>query len=84
MAANVPSMPKHEQTSAGQERDSATALTIPGAAAALSLSTRTVYDELRAGRLSAVRIGPRAGAVRITRAEIARYPADAQSWEPSA
>jgi len=63
--------------------DTPAALTIDAAADYVSMSRKTIYDELRAGRLAAVRLGPRRGAVRITRAELDRYLADAQAWEPA-
>lgn len=59
------------------------ALTIPAAANYLSVSPRTVYDLMRSGALSAFRIGPRQGAVRISRAELDRYISEAQAWEPA-
>lgn len=63
--------------------DTRAALTIPAAADYVSVSTRTIYDEMRAGRIAAVRLGPRKGAVRITRAELDRYISEAQAWEPA-
>jgi excisionase family DNA binding protein len=58
-------------------------LTIPQAAAYLAVTPKTVYDEMRAGRLGAVRIGPRRGASRIAVSELDRYISDAQAWEPA-
>jgi excisionase family DNA binding protein len=59
-------------------------LTYGEAAEYLSVSDRTVRDEVRAGNLGAVRIGPRSGAVRITRAELDRYIANLPAYEPAA
>ena len=58
-------------------------LTIPQSATYLGVSTKTIYQEMRAGNLAAVRIGPRQGAVRITRTELDRYITEAQAWEPA-
>jgi excisionase family DNA binding protein len=58
-------------------------LTIPQSAAYLGVSTKTVYQEMRAGNLAAVRMGPRRGAVRVARAELDRYISEAQAWEPA-
>ena len=58
-------------------------LTYSEAAAYLRVSDRTVRDEVRAGNLAAVRIGPRGGAVRISRAELDRYIAALPAYEPA-
>ena len=59
-------------------------LTYTEAAEYLSVSDRTVRDEVRAGNLGAVRLGPRSGAVRITRSELDRYIANLPAYEPAA
>jgi excisionase family DNA binding protein len=76
--------PKRANDCTEQARaESAAALTIPAAATYLSVSPRTVYDLMRAGQIGAFRIGPRKGAVRISRAELDRYISEAQAWEPA-
>jgi excisionase family DNA binding protein len=72
------------QNMTSQSEGASSALTVKETAEALSIHPRTVWEEVRAGRLAAIKIGPKAGAVRITRAEIARYLSDAKAWEPSA
>lgn len=44
---------------------SSTLLTVKDAAHRLSLSEASIYDMVRSGRLSAVRLGRRGGAIRI-------------------
>jgi len=58
-------------------------LTYGQAAEYLAVSDRTVRDEVRAGNLGAVRIGPRSGAVRIRRAELDRYINSLPHYEPA-
>lgn len=58
-------------------------LTINEAAHELRVTRKTINELMRSGRLGAVRIGPRNGAVRIPRAELVRYITEAQAWEPA-